>query len=431
MCRYLEIMIKSYKSKFRFNLDSQAKDDKNYHKVIAALICDVDGNPYVAVMGTGTHKNDTKECKKEFICDGHAESICYEVAPLYFQEQMLMCNEENTESIFTYDSKCKYYTLKPGVKFHLVVTEPPCGFIRDNNNSCMEWKRAGEHVPHIPTCSSRILIAERMGIQGYVSHLLDKPICVETITILFDIESDDNRKKQKIDFANIPIIQTMEYKSSEFNGKDIRKFKPMNLEPGSKCSDNSSSEGYRHCHVAVHSGDKQMGHIILKYDAKGGEQTDFAGKENFSCNERKIFDELQSAIDERCIAERKTLIKDEYLKLKGELNLHQALTLHRNELSNEIHKHKSNISEKKSAVINHITSQLDKFDNHTNLTKVTESIKGILNDYKRFISCLISIEKAESVISKCLNDESKIVMDCSWEAYFESNSGVQVTEHEP
>ena len=30
--------------------------------------------------------------------------------------------------------------------------------------------------PHVPTCSSRILIGATMGIQAYVSHLLEEPI---------------------------------------------------------------------------------------------------------------------------------------------------------------------------------------------------------------------------------------------------------------
>ena len=89
------------------------KNSKKFHRCISALICHQQGkSPHVAVLCTGTHYNDKQVCySSEYIkekvfsncpCDGHAESLCYEAAPIYFQREMLECLD-NKESIFTFN----------------------------------------------------------------------------------------------------------------------------------------------------------------------------------------------------------------------------------------------------------------------------------------------------------------------------------------
>ena len=79
----------------------------------------------------------------------------------------------------------------------------------------MEWKLPFVGYPHVPTCSSRILIGATMGIQGYISHLIDKPIMIDTLVIL----CPDFDKNQIIDVGNffkIPVIKTMKYDPKHF-----------------------------------------------------------------------------------------------------------------------------------------------------------------------------------------------------------------------
>ena len=210
-------------------IDDKEEKQKSCHRCIAALICHpYDEQPFVAILCTGTKYNsgkcysiqddkksqdttcnahtkkdnkksdsdshaqkgdkksqDTETKSNDTPCDGHAESLCIEAAPIFFQNEMLNCLDEE---ISIFENKNNKFALKPKIKFHLLITEPPCGWIKDNKNSpCMEWKDPFVQFPHIPTCSARILISSKMGIQGYVSHLLDEhtlPICIQSVIIL-------------------------------------------------------------------------------------------------------------------------------------------------------------------------------------------------------------------------------------------------------
>ena len=206
------------------------KGDNKIHKEIAALIYHQEGKlPYAAILGTGTLHRDSEICAHESsrghdcnhcTCDGHAESIVYEGAPKYFMDQMvhLVKEEKFSDSIFEKSSSGKEglkFKLKPNIKFYLMVTDPPCGFIQNQKDPCMEWKVPFVGYPHIPTCSSRILIGATMGIQGYVSHLLEEPILIDTVIIL----CTKNAEHQRVDFGksfSLPIIKTMKYNPKDF-----------------------------------------------------------------------------------------------------------------------------------------------------------------------------------------------------------------------
>ena len=212
-------------------------DNSKIHKVIAALIYHNGGTCYAAILSTGTYHNDTEICGSTSTCDGHAVSICYEAAPKYFLKEIKSLKNKD-DSIFECIPNGEGFRLKPGISFHLFVTQFPCGFIQDKKEPCMEWKVRFIEYPHVPTCSSRILIGATMGIQGYISHLLDKPIMIDSLVILCaDIDN-----YPILDFGssfNMPkVIKTMRY--------DPEDFKPGFFLPSKSCSLYKYSPKYEH-----------------------------------------------------------------------------------------------------------------------------------------------------------------------------------------
>lgn len=413
------MMQESYKSRFKVH----STDTKRRNKVIAALICDINGQAHVAVISTGTHINYTSECKLERICDGHAESMCYEAAPIYFQEQMLNCSEDKS-SIFTCVSKNKgcLYKLNPGVTFHLLVTEPPCGFIRENKAPYMWWKETKEHSLHIPTCSSRILINAHMGIQGYTSHLLEQCIFIKTITILFT--DDNNLVKQTTTFDNeivkMPKIRKMKYKPEGFNDDDVIQFQPMNLTPGCADSYDQQPEGHnvkglQHSYVGLYTPNNQVGHIYFRYCSEKGEQIYHSGIKK---SLREIDGKLRKNIDEHDATERQKLMKQRHFDLKSKLNLLHQLKTYSQILSPKITELKTKQNSKRMK----LTTEMEKFLADLDYEMETGPIKEQIDDFRNNGLQLTKLKKANSDILTSLKDESLelVIIDCSWEAYFKS-----------
>ena len=445
-------MKECYKSKFKLCFDQethtkktkQSENSKHYNKVIAALICDNNGKPYVAVIGTGTRKNDKNKCEKDCVCDGHAESICFEAAPMYFQEQMLHVSHDKEDSIFTYNSKKCIYELKPGVTFHLLVTEPPCGFIRENKEPCMQWKPSHEcEIPHIPTCSSRILIAAQIGIQGYVTHLLDKPIVVDTITILFCKDENKNEQKikfdtekmqklkikyegeEKLEMLKMPIIQKKSYDPKDFNDGQACEFKPMNLIPGSTSSDNRPHEGYQHCYVGIYSPSEGIGSIVFKFDPQKQTVKYYSGKNDSYFMERKIYDELQIEINEKEYTEKKRSVREIYDQLKEILKLSTALDSYHKNLQSRFENYKTNQGETKQKVLTEVERALNGLITNNykeEIDQVLMPIKKDITDFWKSGCDMVNLSEHIQYISKCVESKKNPVMDCSWEAYFNNDS---------
>ena len=143
----------------------------------------------VVVLTAGSKINDDKECTCEklwALCDCHAEAMCYKLAGLYMLTEMYKLYYDET-SIFE-EVQCSGYQLKKDIKFHLFVSYHPCGFMsqyaKDSNTRFLSWKYPFFSKPHIPECSSKILIGAYMGIQGPLSSILLKKVFVSSIVIL-------------------------------------------------------------------------------------------------------------------------------------------------------------------------------------------------------------------------------------------------------
>ena len=160
----------------------------------------------IIVFGIGT-KYENKCVSKEdnvHLCDGHAESLCYYAAHVYFQTQLKKWKLTGEKCPLFYSTE-DGYMLKPQYKFLLLVSRPPCGFLSNDSKHLLSWKIPFEEQPHIPECSSRILIDSYLGIQGPLTILLTKPIYIADVIIL---EYDELNKRNFTVFNNMKKIET-------------------------------------------------------------------------------------------------------------------------------------------------------------------------------------------------------------------------------
>ena len=334
-------------------LADKEKNQKKCHRCIAALICDPHKeDPFVAVLCTGTKYNEAKcysmqdgsKNHKDSPCDGHAESLCIEAAPIFFQNEMQRCLEGEI-SIFEFKNT---FVLKPNIEFHLLITEPPCGWIQDRQSPCMGWKPNFIQTLHIPTCSARILINSKLGIQGYLSHLLDKCIFIQSVIILCTEEEDHKFCFPLTVFdLNLPTITTIKYDPSEFNpNKKCITYEPMNLgqrEEKSSLSTNKSNQNgskdgkgenieknlaVKHSHVAIDQYKRQKSFVInCTYNVHETKVRDHNEpcEKHYSILERKIDDNLSNKVSKDIQIKRKLEMKDMYDALRKKLNLQEVL----------------------------------------------------------------------------------------------------------
>ena len=121
-------------------------------------------------------------------CDGHAEAVCYQLASVYMIKEIHKL-QQNMESIFKHAPEGGY-KLKQNMKFHLFVSQRPCGFMADKTIKCLlSWKSDFTEEPHILQCSSKILISSFLGIQGPLSCLLVEPVYISSVVIAEHEES--------------------------------------------------------------------------------------------------------------------------------------------------------------------------------------------------------------------------------------------------
>ena len=260
-------------------------------------------------------------------------------------EMYIVLKEEGNKSIFEILPNNGGFKLKPNIKFYLMVTEPPCGFIENQEDPCMEWKTPFVGFPHVPTCSSRILIGATMGIQGYISHLLEEPIMIDSVIIL----CSKGAELIKTDFGSsfpLPRIKTRGYNPKQFaNFEPDHSAKarslPANFALPSTFSENtgttirSNSFGSEHnsdSSVTLTGTDRNLGTSFLTFNPRTGKQK--------SCISGFLItrdvNERIAAIDKIVEMERKASIKNIYTDLCKRLELESALVKLRDKLRNAI-----------------------------------------------------------------------------------------------
>ena len=407
--------------------DKVKEGNDKIHRVIAALICHQEGKlPYAAILGAGTKHNikkcfHTKGTDKPYCnhltCDGHAESIVYEGIPKYFHDQMVcLCKEgETSDSIFkkiSSDKEPLMFELKPNIKFYLMVTKSPCGFITHKENPCMEWKVPFYHFPHIPTCSSRILIGARMGIQGYVSHLLSKPIFIDSVVIL----CANSEEPQKLEFDRsfqLPEIKTRKYNPNDFSSFNEQK--------------DSKIKSTEHGLVTVTSPYPHDGPSYAAINVQTGKEKPY--NDGILISKKEIEDCLRIDDMEKMIRMQK--YKKLYNELCEQLGLQDALKILRDKLiikykknAKSIEKCKNNSLEKLKKITPNKLSQSTETKNIDKAckdsVKVYKRAKDDINNGIDETNSMADNKKVVSYIDDLLSSQTKLIMDCTWECYFRS-----------
>ena len=430
-------MVDSYKKTLTYYwLNHSTGESKTVHRVIAALICRNGDTCYTAILSTGTYYNDSEKCGSTSTCDGHAVSICYEAAPKYFLKEIGSLHNGG-HSIFEYLPNAEGYRLKDGVSFHLLVTEFPCGFIRDRKDSCMEWKVPFVEFPHVSTCSSRILIGATMGIQGYISHLLDKPIMVDSLVIL----CTDIDKTQVFDYCNsfsVPrVIKTMKYDPKDFwpgsfiplsssSNKSFTKHESHespSYESADRnetaASDGPVSERPDHSSVIVTTPEMGQNLTFLKFDPRSARER----SSHVGCSMKSRDIDPSFEVNEELRVQRISYLKQLYSHLVNCLNLEEALEMLKARLSTE----SKSKEEAVSLLIKSISTELTGVHNALGTNTISEQqwdshiqkqVENRLHDMREEGRIKIRNQNMVECIKTILTKETdNIIMDCIWHQY--------------
>lgn len=174
---------------------------------LAALLVEKDDEMKVVAFAAGTENRRTcsyslnseiDECLSGY-CDGHAVSVCYQLAIFYLITEMyrLIKDRRKDKNRSILKIQAGGYKLKDNVKIHFFSTEIPCGCMNNKDGCLLSWKIPFKEKPHCLECSSIILINAYLGIQGFLSHLFAQPVYISSITIAKCKESDATASKIK------------------------------------------------------------------------------------------------------------------------------------------------------------------------------------------------------------------------------------------
>ena len=199
-------------------------------------------------------------------------------------------------------------------------------------------------VPHVPTCSSKILIGATMGIQGYISHLFDKPIMIDSLVIL----CTDTDQTQVLNFGTVfempKLIKTMKYDPENFKPGF---FFPSKSSPNISFTECESTDG----NESVKSGgpgleeaqdsagtmatpDKDTSSVFFKFDPRTPGET--SSDNEFSIKTRDIYQSFE--VDEELKKQRVYCLKKLYNDLASHLEIEEALQKLSTKLDAEIKK---------------------------------------------------------------------------------------------
>ena len=190
--RICDAVSKYYKGQFISHWKSKTKRESSTINNLAALVVEKESKMKVVILTAGSRvktecsyfmkrgKGDARESVWG-ICDGHATAVCYRLVNFYFLTEIYKLRDDGDEGIF--EKTDEGYALRQGIKFHLFISDPPCGFMTNKEYHFLSWKWPFEGKPHALQCSSKVLIGAYLGIQGPLSHLFVSPIYISSITM--------------------------------------------------------------------------------------------------------------------------------------------------------------------------------------------------------------------------------------------------------
>ena len=388
-----------------------------------------------AVLSTGRYHNDLDKCGLTTTCEGHAVSVCYEAAPKYFLKEIASL-KKGENSVFELLPNNEGFRLRHGVSFHLFVTKFPCGFIGQQKEPCMEWKIPFVEFPHVPTCSSRFLIGATMGIQGYISHLLDKPIMIDSLVIL----CNDIDKNQPFNFDSsfrMPVIKTMKYDPEDFmpgfflpskhdlNTRFSEYENDHNLVSHESTDGNETavslgpgSEGVEESSVIVTTPERCARSAFVTFSSRSTKEN--CSHDDFSIKTRDIDPSFE--VDEELKLRRISDMKDLYNNLIIQLKVEEALEMLHTKLHAEIKKKDEAMSLLIQSVSTELTEVMPDTSNTTSIQEWNDYMRKQVETRVRLIKEDGKTKIKNHNMLMCIKTilttkKENIIMDCSWHQY--------------
>lgn len=212
------------------SLKQSGKPQDHEWTVLSSIVEERNGSKRVIVLTTGTKCiGATSLSPQGFIVnDCHAEILSRRGFILYLMEQLKLCKENpEDDTIFTCKSDSNKYCLKEGIRYHMYISQSPCGYaseyfeedakrkaleisnakVRLSKRRCLEQHIAEESTHRTGakfetgnsiylstkpgrgdpsrsySCSDKLCMYNHLGYQGGLLTNLIEPIFMSSITI--------------------------------------------------------------------------------------------------------------------------------------------------------------------------------------------------------------------------------------------------------
>jgi len=465
---------KYYKGKFISHWKSKTKRESSTINNLAALLVEKKSKMKVVVLTAGSRvktecsyvmKKGQGDAKESVwgICDGHATAVCYRLANFYFLTEIYKLHDDGDKGIF--EKTDEGYALRQGIKFHLFVSDPPCGFMTDKKYGFLSWKWPFSGEPHALQCSSKILMSAYLGIQGPLSHLFVNPIYISSITMpryqtvptllnAYIMEHFDQFRKKFYDMFNhdeekggyhfrIPHVEILDVDLKQLFAEC---FRPA-IDEKPKCvhthDGQSSQQETTLVAKAAKRGSTKVGCATPAYDHNSGIHAMVLTLDEYigthKCHKKVI--ELNATLvklPDRVMQQRLEWLKEAYARLRCTLNVSEALERHKQligqqmkekiafrcSLAKTIIKTMTEVMDQKTDIdelttqVDELTKTLEKTIRNNELRSAADALIHNL-DYQKMLDCLVSLQEMEK--SYASNTEYHLnLMDCDWARYIEA-----------
>ena len=415
--RLCDVLQKSWKEWFLQKCGALNADDSGGQHISAIIrekITAKEERFKVILMSYGTKYNYICSSKDfNSTCDGHAVALSYETVAHYFLKltQKINCN-------VLLPSK-DGFQLNPEYKFHLFVSHPPCGFMANESEPLISWKMPFVGEPHIPTCSSKIVLNSYLGIQGPLICLFAKPIYISEVIVLNVDDSIIEKAYQKFKEATEKLAQQSMF---SFHPPEIKVLKDPTLF-GNEPISPKAQEGSFECVAVLRNPDDDGNPVFsVRILKKNSEKVQGNGKIQGNDLENMHNDEKFLAL---------SWCKNSKLCFNKFYEIHKAIISHlkvfeeivnlSKKLKEDCQHTASNLKKKTDQSLAEITKLVDEM-NYEQYQGVNSGVTDLLHDidclrYKKENE-LRMIEDMQVLVKQLSKNKTGVIpMCCCWKRY--------------
>jgi len=373
-----------------------------------------------------------KFCCTGCLCEDHSVSLCYNATLVYFQTKFEKMQIKKTFTSTLFNLTKDGYVVNPDYKFILLTSQPPCGFMSDDKKHILSWKMPFDNQPHIPTCSSRILINSYLGIQGSLTILFAQPVYISDIIMLNfdddDEDEDEDEDDDKVQAKNCKptdcaVLKNINIKFEEFKKHLHTANKFCFCKPKITIHHIQKDKNKMHQDkLTVHQSNTSPNYIFCLRDEIGNE-----GQLKFSDQNEKKVQELWKCVKDNFMNNPKLLsqfqhylkgIKEALVALSSALNLTLSIQEAKKELEDRI-KHNEKMLEEDFTFINKHFENLCIKEREYKDTQLKEN--DMFEKLNRIPDIFLK-KKDNLAMLKSLNQQnpqnSATLYDCTWDEYY-------------